>query len=132
MSKSVRDLLLCCHTFLFIRTCCINDQCQSIAINDRSNFRNWSKIQLNWSALRSIEKYWSILIVIDRHWYLLIAINTLNLIRHWLLLIDIDHWYSMSWFIILWMEKSTPVKGYPLLRGTYHRIHYFLIDKTCM
>ena len=59
------------------RTCCINDQCRSIPINDRSNFRNWSKIQLN--------------LLID------IAINTLNLIRHWSLLIAIDHWYSMSW-----------------------------------
>ncbi len=122
------------HAYTYSRTCWINDQCRSISINYRSNFWNWSKIQLNkgqwwpmeikealtgiekhWSAFRSIEKYWSILIVIDRHWYLLIdiAINTSNLIQHWLVLIDIDHWYSMSWYstYAIWSQKLEPYDG---------------------
>ncbi len=83
-----------------VRTCCINDQCRSIPINDGSNFWHWSKMYLNKGQCRSmkinidqyfskrinadqfqsmpINQHWSALIGIEKFWELLIFIE-----RHW-------------------------------------------------
>ena len=76
------------------------NQCRSMPINASFISIGYHCMEIK-EALTGIENYCSILINIDQYWYLLIniVINTLNLIRYWSILIDIDHWNSMSWHV---------------------------------
>ncbi len=118
---------------LNIRTCWINDQCQSIPINTGSkaltpmpinkyqcrsmkiNTDQYFSIRINadQSILRIIDQYWSSLITIDLYWDAF-WINARNLIQHWSL---IQHVLKYEVYIRLCLGTIVPSDW--LLSGQY-------------
>ncbi len=89
----------------YTRICWINDQCGSMSLNSGSHLWNWHQYRSI-----GIDLYWG------TFW-----INATNLIRHWLTLISINHWSSMSWYILrsfTLLPKSIEFTYFRFLEGT--------------